>query len=152
MNDNDWIDIFRERKGNMKRYTWRNSGSSLVKQARLDYIILSRSLIPQVSEVDIIPGYRSDHSMVMLKMGMAANTRGRGFFKMNNSLLNCEDYCEAIKKTIVDTVLTHALPVYREDFVRENINNIEINISWSNFWEVLILNLRTTTVSFGIHT
>ena len=70
---------------------------------------------------------------------------------MNNSLLNCEDYCEAIKKTIIDTVLTHALPVYAEDFARQNINGIDINISWSNFWEVLVLNLRTTTVSFAIH-
>ena len=135
MNDNDLIDIFRERKGNLKSYTWRSSGP-VVKQARLDYVIISRSLIPQVSEVDITPGYRSDHSMVTLKVGMAANTRGRGFFKMNNSLLNCEDYCEAIKKTIVDTALTHALPVYAHDFVRQNINYIEINISWSSFWEV----------------
>ena len=150
MSDNDWIDIFRERKGNMKKYTWRNNGS-VMKQARLDYIILPRALIPQVSEVDIIPGYRSDHSMVTLKVGMAANTRGKGFFKINNSLLNCEDYCETIKKTIVETVLTHALPVYTEDFVRQNINGIEINISWSNFWEVLVLNLRTATISFAIH-
>ena len=82
---------------------------------------------------------------------MTANTRGKVFPKMNNSLLNCEEYCEAVNKTIVDTVLTHALPVYAEDFVRQNINGIEINISWSNFWEVLVLNLRTTTVSFAIH-
>ena len=82
MNDNDLIDIFRERKGNLKSYTWRSSGP-VVKQARLDYIIISRLLIPQVSEVDITPGYRSDHSMVTLKVGMAANTRGKGFFFQN---------------------------------------------------------------------
>ena len=56
-----------------------------------------------------------------------------------------------IQKTIVDTVLTYALPVYTEEFVRENVSGVEIAISWSNFWEVLILNLRTTTLSFSIH-
>ena len=150
MEENDFIDIFREREGNLKQYTWRNNGP-LVKQARLDYIIISRSLIPQVSDVNIIPGYRSDHSMVTLKLGRAAQTRGKGFFKINNSLLFCEDYCAEIQKTIVDTVLTYARPVYAEKFVRENVNGVEITISWSSFWEVLILNLRTTTLSFAIH-
>ena len=150
MEENDFVDIFREREGNLKRYTWGNNGP-LVKQARLDYIIISRSLIPQVSDVRIIPGYRSDHSMVTLKLGRLAHTRGKGFFKINNSLLYCEDYCEEIQKVIVDTVLTYALPVYTEEFVRENVGNVEITISWSSFWEVLILNLRTSTVSFAIH-
>ena len=150
MEENDLIDIFREREGNLKRYTWRNNGP-LVKQARLDYILISRSLIPQVSEVKIIPGYRSDHSMVTLKLGGVEHTRGKGFFKINNSLLCCEDYCAGIQKAIVDTVLTYALPVYTEEFVRQNVSDVEMTISWSSFWEVLILNLRTTTVSFAIH-
>ena len=52
---------------------------------------------------------------------------------MNNSLLNCEDYREAIKKTIMDTIRVHALPVYTEDYVRENIHDVELNVNWKTF-------------------
>ena len=114
MEENSLIDIFRERQGNVKKYTWRSSGP-IVKQARLDYILISRSLIPQVTDVNIIPGYRTDHSMVELRLGTHNQTRGKGFFKMNNTLLQCEEYREAIRKTIVDTIMIHALPVYTAD-------------------------------------
>ena len=79
MNDHGWIDIFRERGGDIKRYTWRNNGP-VVKQARLDYFIISRSWIPQVSDVSILPGYRTDHSIVALKMCLLNQKRGKGFF------------------------------------------------------------------------
>ena len=40
-------------------------------------------------------------------------------------MLHCEYYREAIRKTIVDTIRSHALPVYTEGFVRENVYNVE---------------------------
>ena len=149
MEENGLIDIFRERNGDLRRYSWRSSGTT-VKQARLDYILISRSLITKVSDVNIVPGYRTDHSMVTLKLGAYGHNRARGFFKMNNSLLGCEDYCQVIRETILDTALTYALPVYAQDFVRKNSQGVEMYIRWSCFWEVLILNMRTATVSFAI--
>ena len=80
MEDNGWVDIFRERNGNIRKYTWRNNGS-VIKQARLDYFIVSRSMIPYVSDVNIIPGYRTDHSMVTLKLCIQGHTRGKVFFQ-----------------------------------------------------------------------
>ena len=150
MDANDWVDIFRERNDNERRYTWRNTGS-IIKQARLDYFIISRSLIPYVLEERVLPGYRTDHSMVTLKIDTLKHTRGKGFFKMNNSLMKSEDYCDKIRETIMNTLLTHALPVYQEEFIRQNPNNIQINISWSLFWETLVLNMRTNTLSFAIY-
>ena len=146
---NSWVDIFRERNGDKKIYTWRSPGS-VIKQARLDYFLVSRSLIPYVSGDDILPGYRTDHSMVTLKIDVQKHTRGRGFFKINNSLLQCEEYPGKVRETIMNTLLTYALPVYTEDFVRQNPHRIQIYISWSSFWETLVLNMRTETVSFAI--
>ena len=91
MNENEWADIFRERNGKAKRFTWRNTGQ-VIKQARLDYFIVSRSLIPNISETSIMPGYRTDHAIVTLKICVGSQKRGKGFFKLNNTLLQNEEY------------------------------------------------------------
>ena len=51
----------------------------------------------------------------------------------------------------MNTILTYAVPVYEEGFIRKNPYDVEVYVSWSSFWETLILNMRTTTVSFAIH-
>ena len=150
MTENGWVDIFRERSGNKKKFTWR-SGGSVIKQARLDYVFISRSLIPYVCDVNILPGYRTDHSIVALKMDTKCHTRGKGFYKMNSSLLQCEDYCQIIRESVINTLVTYAAPVYTEEFVRRSPNEVQVSISWSSFWETLILNMRTATLSFSIY-
>ena len=150
MEANSWVDIFRERNGDKRRYTWRNTGD-IIKQARLDYFLISRSLIPFVSDENILPGYRTDHSMITLKLDIQRQTKGKGFFKVNNSLLQCKEFSGKIRETIFDTLITYALPIYTEDFIRRNSNEVKINISWSSFWETLILNMRTATISYAIY-
>ena len=152
MEANSWVYIFRERNGDTRRYTWRNTSiGAIIKQARLDYFLISRSLIPFVSDENILPGYRTDHSMVTLKLDVQKQSKGKGFFKVNNALLQCIEFSEKIKSTILDTLLTYALPVYTEEFIRRKPNEVQINISWSSFWETLILNMRTATISYAIH-
>ena len=56
MEANSWVDIFRERNGDKRRNTWRNTSiGASIKQARLDYFLISRSLIPFVSDENILP-------------------------------------------------------------------------------------------------
>ena len=45
-------------------------------------------------------GYKSDHSLVLLKIDVTQHTRGLGYFKLNNSLLLDNEYQEQIKKNI----------------------------------------------------
>ena len=80
MTENGWVDVFRERSGDKKKFTWRSSGP-VIKQARLDYEFISRSLVPHVCDANIFPGYRTDHSIVALKMDMKRHARGKGFFR-----------------------------------------------------------------------
>ena len=151
MNEKELTDIFRERNGKIKSFTWRNTGGQVIKQARLDYFIVSRSLIPKISETSIVPGYRTDHAIVTLKLNSEGQKRGKGFFKFNNSLLQNEEYSKKIRETIRSTLLTYTLPIYTEDFVCTNPAAAQLRISWITFWETLILNIRTETISFAIH-
>ena len=58
------IDIFRESFPNQKRYSWRQFGGT--KRARLDFFLISATLLPFVEKTDILPGIFSDHSIPML--------------------------------------------------------------------------------------
>ena len=150
MDDNNWIDIFREQNGEKRKFTWK-LGAPPRKQARLDYFIVSEILQPMVFEADVIPGYRSDHSMITLGITLTPQRRGKGFYKMNASLLAESNYQDMIRQTIKESVATYALPVYTPKFVAENPEEISLTISWSLFWETLVLNMRTQTITYAIH-
>ena len=147
---NNLIDVYREINGERQKFTWK-VGNPIRKQARLDYFLASQSLVSVISEANIIPGYRSDHSMVTMELSLTNQKRGKGFYKMNTSLLNDEKYVQIIENTIKDTISTYSLPIYSCSFVENCPLEVEVTISWSLFWETLILNMRTETISYSIH-
>ena len=55
-------DIWRENNPESRRYTWRRP--TPLKQSRLDFFLLSDYLIWNYEDSDILPGYRSDHSLI----------------------------------------------------------------------------------------
>ena len=65
-----------------------------------------------MSESKITPGYRTDHFTIELGLQTTSNKRGKGFWKLNTSLLRNIDYLanvKAAKKEIVvhNNVQTH---------------------------------------------
>ena len=60
-------------------------------------------MIRDTNLVDIAPGYETDYSMILLNIALHYNSRGRGFWKLNNSLLKEEKYLNLIKATIQQT-------------------------------------------------
>ena len=85
MNTFELRDIFRERHPEIRHYTWRRRNP--FKQARLDYFLISNNLTDTISKADIIPGYRSDHSIIELNLTTRKFTRWRGLWKLNTTLL-----------------------------------------------------------------
>ena len=61
LTEQNLIDLYRNCYPNTKRYTWRRKNP--IKQARLDYFIVSSTFIDLITSVNIRPAYRSDHSM-----------------------------------------------------------------------------------------
>ena len=50
-----------------------------------------------------MPGYKTDHSMILLKIALHYNPRGRGFWKLNTSLLQEDEYLRQTKIVIHQT-------------------------------------------------
>lgn len=84
------------------------------------------------------PGYRSDHSAVVLELKFNKFSRGRGLWKFNNSLLTDQIYVEKVKKTIFEV---HNL--YLQG------NNLNIFQNHSLFLEVLLMEIRSITISYS---
>jgi hypothetical protein len=69
-----------------KKISWGGGGLNK-KQGRLDYFCISSDLEPFVVASEIGVSYRSAHSPVYMKFKFINQTRGRGTWKFNNSLL-----------------------------------------------------------------
>ena len=96
MEEYELIDIWRELNPESKTYTWHKFRDN--KQARLDFFLISSSLVPFVEKADIHPGTFSDHSVVSLDIDFSKFNRGRGFWKFNSSLIKNKEYVDLIKK------------------------------------------------------
>ena len=148
------VDIYRVRHMDVRRYTWRVMNPEM-KQARLDFFLISEELCAMTVDIDIAPGYRTDHSLICLTLNYAEQSKGKGLFKFNCSLLRDQEYSALVKQTITNTVLDYALPVYVPDFVKsvsgnERFSDMQFTINDSLLFEVLILNIRTETITYSI--
>ena len=82
-------------------FTWHRTNP--VKQARLDFFLISNELMSLVNSVQILPGYRTDHSYIELELKISDFDKGPGFWRFNNSLLKEKDYVDLVKHCILET-------------------------------------------------
>jgi len=86
----DLVDIWRKQHPDERSYTWRRANGS--QASRLDMFWLSSTFSEHVSQVDILPFFRSDHSYVFLKLAFPSRPRrGQGVWKLNTSILKDEN-------------------------------------------------------------
>ena len=147
----DLVDIFRSVHPDKKAYSWRQFHS--IKQSRLDYFLISDSLKTKILDVNIQPGYRSDHSLVTISLkNVQLIDKPKGYWKFNNSLLYDKNYIEVVKKVITNVKRQYALPVYNQDNLNE-IDNMELQFDINDqlFFEVLLMEIRGKTISYSSH-
>ena len=89
MSDFDFTDSFRYLNNNVKCCSWRKNIP--LKQARLDYFLILHAMMNMIDSCDIKPNYRSDHSLIEMKVSIGNFVSGRGTWKMNNSLHKNKD-------------------------------------------------------------
>ncbi|CAH3166961.1 unnamed protein product, partial [Porites lobata] len=79
VNSLDLIDAWRTLNPDAKRFTWQRTK-------------------PEVHY--ILPGYKTNHSLITIHLASNSNPRGLGFWKLNTTFLLDSEYIELIKKTI----------------------------------------------------
>ena len=145
----DLIDIFRQNFPLTRRYTWRKRNP--IKQAHLDYFLISSQMSNIIKSCSIKAGYRSDHSIIELEIIMNKFIRGKGLWKFNNSLLKDKEYLTLVNKIIAEEIIKYAIPVYNNEFIANycNYGYITLTIDWDIFLELLIMCIRGETIKFS---
>jgi exonuclease III len=82
----DLIDAWRVLKPDSHLYTWRQKKPEIF--CRLDFFLISQRLMCSVTSANISVGYKTDHSLIEIRIALHFNPKGPGFWKLNTSFLN----------------------------------------------------------------
>ena len=94
----DLVDVWRLSNPDGCRYTWRRQKPEI--HCRLDFFLVSQSLTCNVTNSDILAGFKTDHSLITIKLSLHSNRRGPGFWKLNTSLLEEDGYVNKSKQQL----------------------------------------------------
>lgn len=128
MADEELVDIWREQHNSEKIFTFKKTRPNAYS-ARLDFFIISKSLMPYVVNSDIKTQYISDHSNPTVTISPNVTPRGRGYWKLNTSLLKDKKYVESVNQII------------------DNVTSQNINIKL--MWEMRKMEIRGFTIQYS---
>jgi len=95
-NELDLVDVWRIKNPETKSYTWNQR--SLQIFCSLDYWLISNNLQDFVNSTNVIPAIKTDYAVIELALTDSyQNFKGPGFWKMNVSLLEDQNYLNDLK-------------------------------------------------------
>jgi exodeoxyribonuclease-3 len=129
LNEYNIIDVWRVLNPSRKCFTWRQRNPLI--QSRLDYFLISGELFYNVSETQIKPSIKTDHSLLQIQLNiLEEQKRGPGFWKFNSALLRDEVYIDATRALIENLkeqysdIQNHGL---KWDLIKSEIRQSTIN-------------------------
>ena len=128
----DLVDVWWLLNPDGRRYTWRRQKPEI--HCRLDFFLVSQSLTCNVTNSDILAGFKTDHSLITIKLAPHSNPRGPGFWKLNTSLLEGDRYVKQIKT---------AIKVVQEKYQEDNTVNAALT------WEMIKLKVREQSMVYA---
>ena len=162
-NELDLVDIFRYLNPTNKTFSWKQWGTK--KFARLDYFLITNSLLPFVENAEILSTCYSDHNPIIIDIDFSKFQRGRGFWKLNNSLLYDADYVAIVKNAFKRVTAQYAIvnndPNYidncsteeLQDFLAaqspESLQSLPLKINPELFLESLMMEIRRISIQFA---
>lgn len=150
MSDLVLTDVWREGNPECRRFTWRRQ--TPLQQSRLDFFLLSDYLFWYFEETDILPGYRSDHSMITLRLKFRQEIKPNNFWKFNSSLLKDQDFIKEINTEIMSIIEEYAIDDYDRTILSDMSKaNIKFKVSDKVFLDFLLMKIRSKTIAYATH-
>lgn len=89
---------------NQQERTFTHFNKKCKTASRLDFFLVDNNTVNlPICTSTITHGFKSDHSYVQLTLQGSSITHGRGYWKLNNSLLENDEYCEGVRDIISGT-------------------------------------------------
>ena len=119
----EMLDIWRQQHPDDKKYTWHRTKPPVF--CRLDMIFISFDMVGFVENSDILPSFKSDHSMVSLIIDLHKEDRGRGFWKLNTTHLSDQDYVNLINNCIEESEIKYSQenPALKLELIKWEVMN-----------------------------
>ena len=110
---------------------------------------LFHCFIDLLSECNILPGYRSDHSIFELNMEISKFERGKELLKLSCNLLTNADYLNLVNDTIMEVKLQYAVPVYSFDFLNSTSDFDLVFTIETDLLKIICFKIRAKTIKFA---
>ena len=88
----------------------------------------------KVTQANISVGYKTDHSLITVKVALHSNQRGPGFWKLNTSFLSDIDYVNQTRTAIQEVLAEY-----------ENDNDVNPAL----LWEMIKLKVREQSLKYA---
>jgi exonuclease III len=128
-------DIWREKHDKHDGFTWCDANN--VPKSRIDFIFTNTQKLINTKQISTrkIPGTHNngtrmtDHRALKLDISLHDKERGRGYWKLNTSLLNCNSYKTQINNLIKEISSSEGSSVDKWERLKLSIKNLSISFS-----------------------
>ena len=130
--NNNLVDIWKEMHENIQQFTWRRRDKS--QASRIDLILVGKDFISFVEQCKIKPAciQYTDHLSVCLYFKAGIAEKGRGYWKINNSILEDAEYVSMINSLLDEHI--------------ENIKSSQLNSTL--LWDFMKQEIREYTIKY----
>ena len=125
------VDVWHHLKPSKCGYTWENSNGSV--KSRLDYFLVSSTIIPNIKTVKSMYVPNTDHKQLYISINIKGQTAGPGYWKLNSSLLEHQGYIDGIH-TIISNVLRECTDIKSKRIT----------------WEILKVKIKEFSIQFSV--
>lgn len=132
MEETELVDIWRFQHPDERIYTWHRLKPSKIF-CRLDFFLVSYGLSEKVASSKISCGYRSDHAAASIKFIPYNSERGKGYWKLNCSLLRDSEYINSVKSVI------------------KSVAEINGESNPNLLWDTIKMSIRGESIKYGSH-
>ena len=130
LENGNYVDLWRYFYPEINGYTYHRSRPRLMF-SRLDYWFISEAFVQFIDKVELIPGFKTDHTIVQFICVFELFKRGPGYWKLNSSLLLDTDYVDRIN-----------------DIIDRDLVNVQKG-QFGSTWEVFKLTVRGSSIQFA---
>lgn len=113
MNSANLIDYWRVKNPATSQFSWFNASGNGVS-SRIDYWLISASLVSYITKCDISASPLTDHCVISVSLSFSRYNPGPSrIWKFNNTLLENSEFCKEIRQLIVEVDASEMSPVSR---------------------------------------
>lgn len=128
-------DLWKDKYVNNNGFTWCDAYN--IPNSRIDYIFLSTSLLIKIKQISIrrIPSTQnngtgmSDRRAIKFHLSVYDNERGKGYWKLNTSLIGSNEYKRQVNKITTDIMKKESSFIEKWESLKISIKDFAIAFS-----------------------